>query len=71
MNIDRTGCIDQKRIARLAELNGQSIKNQCKQIGVSTGIMHRAMYTNELLTSESLCKLADYYGVTTDYLLGR
>ena len=71
MLIDTTGCIDSRRLLFLIERNGQPLVQQCKQIGISTATMNRALYENKQLYSESLCKLADYYGVTTDYLLGR
>lgn len=52
-------------------------KNGFKQHDIAYAMeVERASYTNWELGKrepnfESLCKLADFYGVTTDYLLGR
>ena len=61
----------QLRIKELREKSGISQKAVADEIGVSL----RALQNYEQGTREPsykiLCKLADFYGVTTDYLLGR
>lgn len=46
-----------------------------KQVADGIGINERAYITYEYgerdVSTDTLCKLADFYGVTTDYLLGR
>lgn len=58
----------------LKELRKQKGLNQ-KDVADFLGITQQAYQKYEQGTSEmsgsTICKLADYYGVTTDYLLGR
>lgn len=46
-----------------------------KQVALGVGITDRAYIAYEYgerdVSTDTLCKFADFYGVTTDYLLGR
>lgn len=58
----------------LKELRKQKSLSQTdlsKIIGVSVQAYQKYEYGTAEPTFDSLCKLADFYGVTTDYLLGR
>lgn len=59
---------------RLKQLR-ESRKLTKKQVAERTGITERAYSTYEYgerdVSTATLSKLADFYGVTTDYLLGR
>lgn len=46
----------------------QTISNQT---GIAFRTYQNYEYGNREISVEALCKLADFYGVTTDYLLGR
>jgi transcriptional regulator with XRE-family HTH domain len=58
------------------------IKELCKQKGISerklaldnglnAGAVYNWVRSNEMPKGETIAKLADYFGVTTDYILGR
>lgn len=49
-------------------LNGRKI---AKELGVSTTVLSAYRTGVCLPNAENLLKLADYFGVSTDYLLGR
>lgn len=59
----------------LGDLICESKKSQstiAKEIGISKSLLSSYVSGNKKnLTTENLCKIADYFGVTTDYLLGR
>lgn len=59
---------------RLKELRGECNLTQ-DSLGKIAGVSRYAIYTYEkgkvFPTVEGLTALADYFGVTTDYLLGR
>lgn len=58
----------------LKELRKQKSLSQTdlsKIIGVSVQAYQKYEYGTAEPTFDSICKLADFYGVTTDYLLGR
>ena len=58
----------------LKELRKQKSLSQTdlsKMIGVSVQAYQKYEYGTAEPTFDSLCKLADFYSVTTDYLLGR
>lgn len=58
----------------LKELRKQKSLSQTdlsKMIGVSVQAYQKYEYGTAEPTFDSLCKLADFYNVTTDYLLGR
>lgn len=63
-----------KRGQLLKELRKRKEMNQgelAQFMGVSVQAYQKYEYGTAEPTFDSLCKLADFYGVTTDYLLGR
>lgn len=52
-------------IRTLCEKNGTSIKNLEKELGFSNGSLAKSA----TIKSERLQKIADYFGVTVDYLM--
>lgn len=48
-----------------------SAKDFCKAIGISFSTYQNYESGSRVPTVEMLIKIADFYGVTTDYLLGR
>ena len=59
---------------RIYELRKQRVLSQ-KELGEAVGLSHKAISTIESgsrsTTIEKLVLLADFFGVSTDYLLGR
>mgnify|MGYP002674500756 CR=1 FL=1 len=58
------------RIKEIAAEKNVLIKNMLDELGLGSNTMS-AMYHGKSLSSESLAKIADYLGVSVDYLLGR
>lgn len=52
-------------------LKDKDIGEQTKEMGVSYATFHELVKGKHDPTPATLCKIADYYGVSTDYLLGR
>lgn len=57
------------RIKELALKRGKSLKEVAVEIGLSENAIYK--WTTQSPNSETLEKVADYFNVTTDYLLGR
>jgi len=57
------------RIRELANKNGMSLPNLESELGFGNGTIVR--WDKASPTSEKLTKVADYFNVTVDYLLGR
>lgn len=60
-----------KRIIELAKLTGKGDFPLEKEIGLSRGSLFNWRNDKNKPTSEALTKLADYFNVSVDYLLGR
>ena len=58
-----------ERIRNLCMENGLTVTELCKQVTGSSGNLPTWKKGN--IKSESLCKIADYFNVSVDYLLGR
>lgn len=58
------------RVKEIAAEKNVLIKNMLEELGLGSNTMS-AMYHGKSLSSESLAKIADYLGVSVDYLLGR
>lgn len=58
-----------ERIRILCVENGLTVTDLCKQVTGSTGNLPTWKKGN--VKAESLCKIADYFNVSVDYLLGR
>ena len=50
---------------------GKTVTQVAKDLGVSQGTVSNWEMERKLPSVETLERLADYYGVTTDFLLGR
>ena len=80
-NTDKQGYADkikksfQTRLEDLLSEAKEMGKKSARQIGAESGVGYSAIskYANSAAEAgiSSLCRLADYFGVTTDYLLGR
>lgn len=57
-----------KELRKSKDLNQSNI---AEILGLTTQAYQKYEYGTAELTHENLCKLADFYNVTTDYLLGR
>lgn len=58
-----------ERLKLLAKKQGQSINDVEENMGYSKNTLYRLRTTNP--SAKKLQELADYFGVSTDYLLGR
>lgn len=60
-----------QRLSQLRVLSGMYLKEIASYLHVSVGTMSNYENGIHQPNLETLCRLADFYGVTTDYLLGR
>lgn len=58
-------------LGQLVSETGKSLKELAKEIGVSYGSISKYQNDNAAANIDALCKFADYFNVSTDYLLGR
>ncbi|WP_122646691.1 helix-turn-helix domain-containing protein [Enterococcus mediterraneensis] len=58
-----------EKIKELTKQNGISVRELEKRLGYSNGYFGK--WKNVSPNSEGLSKVADYFGVSVDYLLGR
>lgn len=62
----------QKFAENLRQLIGQkSISRVAKEIGIPQQTLSRYILKQREIGIENLCKLADYFDVSVDYLVGR
>jgi len=60
------------RIEKLCKENNESITTMCKEAGVSrASLSDLKMGRNQSLSADTLSKIAAYFGVSVDYLLGK
>lgn len=59
-----------ERIKFLAQKQGKSLNQVEEELGLSKNVLYR-MKNSDNPTKERLLLLADYFGVSVDYLLGR
>ena len=64
------GYIDVARLSDLVKARGPIMK-QCREMGIITCTLYQLLNEKRRPTTRTLVLLADYYGVTVDYLLGR
>lgn len=60
-----------ERFERLCRENGQTPSGVCIAIGRSKNLAAKWKSTNATPSAEVLKELADYFGVTVDYLIGK
>ncbi|EME7094327.1 helix-turn-helix transcriptional regulator, partial [Enterococcus faecium] len=58
-----------ERVKDLAKKRNKNLKQVAEEIGLSENAFYK--WKNQSPKAETLQKVADYFGVTTDYLLGR
>ena len=58
-------------IASAVSVNHKSISEITREIGIRRSTLHNYRNRKLLPSAETLLKIADYFGVSTDYLLGR
>lgn len=63
------GVMIYKRIAQLCAEKGISISRLERETGISNGTISR--WEKSSPTAENLAKVADYFGTSVDYLMGR
>lgn len=59
------------RLKQLRQENGLTQRKMSEILRVTTNHYQRIEYGTVNIPVSTLCVLADYFGVTTDYLLGR
>ena len=62
---------DRTRFLEQIGLKDKDIGEQTKEMGVSYATFRELVKGKHDRTTATLCKIADYYGVSTDCLLGR
>lgn len=58
-----------ERIKFLADKQGKNLKTVATDLGFSENALYK--WKNQSPTTENLSKVADYFGVSLDYLVGR
>ena len=58
-------------ITSAVSVNHKSISEIAREIGIRRNTLHNYRNRKLLPSAETLLKIADYFGVSTDYLLGR
>lgn len=59
------------RLKSLRDSKDYTINQLCDKIGMNVNTYSKYERDERDVSTNTLCKLADFYGVTTDYLLGR
>ena len=61
-----------KKIVDLCAHKGVSVTTMCSETGISrSSLSELKAGRSKSIPSESLCKIADYFSVSTDYVLGK
>lgn len=67
----RARLVNRGRFMELALANGKSYQAQCERMGLQRHALIDYISGRRDPSTASLVAMADYYGVSTDYLLGR
>ena len=67
----RARLVDRGRLMELALADGRSYQAQCERMGLQRHALTDYISGRRDPSTASLVAMADYYGVSTDYLLGR
>lgn len=59
-----------ERIKKLLDISNSNIMQMCKDIGISRANISMGEKRNTLPSADTLIKIAQYFNVSTDYLLG-
>lgn len=60
-----------EKLKSLRKGKGYTMQTVSNKTGIAFRTYQNYEYGNREISTEALCKLADFYGITTDYLLGR
>ena len=67
----RARLVDRGRLMELALADGRSYQAQCERMGLQRHALTDYVSGARDPSTASLVAMADYYGVSTDYILGR
>lgn len=67
----RARLVDRGRLMELALADGKSYQAQCERMGLQRHALTDYISGMSDPSTASLVAMADYYGTTTDYILGR
>lgn len=67
----RARLVDRGRLMELALADGNSYQAQCERMGLQRHALTDYVSGRRDPSTASLVAMADYYGVSTDYILGR
>ena len=67
----RARLVDRGRLMELALVDGKSYQAQCERMGLQRHALTDYVSGRRDPSTASLVAMADYYGVSTDYILGR
>ena len=67
----RARLVDRGRLMELALEDGRSYQAQCERMGLQRHALTDYISGRRDPSTASLVAMADYYGVSTDYILGR
>ena len=67
----RARLVDRGRLMELALEDGRSYQEQCERMGLQRHALIDYISGRRDPSTASLVAMADYYGVSTDYILGR
>lgn len=60
-----------ERFKKLCDMKGVKASNVMKELGISNSVVANWKARNGLPNSQTAIKIADYFGVSTDEILGR
>lgn len=61
---------DRKRLMELVAIDGRPVTEQCRLMGMSHGMLWSYETGRHEPSARMLAAMADFYGVTADWLLG-
>ena len=67
----RARLVDRGRLMELALVDGRPYQEQCERMGLQRHALIDYISGRRDPSTASLVAMADYYGTTTDYILGR
>lgn len=71
VNIAMRGVIVRNRISELRQKNNLTQKELAEKLDINYSVLSRIETNDRPIKDDELSKIADFFGVTTDYLLGR
>lgn len=71
VDIAMRGVIVRNRISELRQKNNLTQKELAEKLDINYSVLSRIETNDRPIKDDELSKIADFFGVTTDYLLGR